>query len=111
MTGTLSPLSKQQLVNCDTVDSGRNGELLNNGLASDKEEYHVHGDSFFTVTLQQRALAKLQVESWIVHESVTGYVNVPTDGEQNFNVEVTQKSVPISFESDEFSLNHSCLVC
>ena len=80
----MSPLSEQQLVNCDTVDSGCNGGLLNNGFR--QEEYPVHGDSF-TVTPQQWALAKLQVGPWIAQESVTGYENVPTDSEQNLNVE------------------------
>ena len=55
-------------------------------LLFQQEENPVHGDSF-AETPKQRKLAKLQVEPWIAQESVTGYVNVPTDSEQKFNVE------------------------
>ena len=36
VTGNMLPLSEQQLVNRDVVDSGCGGELMNNGLAFNK---------------------------------------------------------------------------
>ena len=60
VTGTLSPLSKQQLLNCDTVDSGRNGELLNNGFASDKKST-MCTETVFTVTPQQGHLRNFRL--------------------------------------------------
>ena len=62
----------------------------------------MHGDSF-TVTPQQRALAKLQVESWIAQESATGYVDVPSDSEQVLVPTVAQQLVPIAFETEQSS--------
>ena len=104
------PSSEQQLVDCVTVDFACNDEFTNNGFAFDKKSSLCTE----TVSLLHRNKGHLRnfgLNPWIAHESVAGHVNVPTDGEQNFNVEVIQKSVPISFESDQFSLNHTCLMC
>ena len=34
----------EQLVDCNTVDFGSNGELMNNGFAFRRTERHVHED-------------------------------------------------------------------
>ena len=62
-TGSLQPLSKQQLVICDMVDSGCNGEFMNNAFVSAE---NVMCTNTCTATPQSRALAN----SWVRHRRI-----------------------------------------
>ena len=77
-TGNLLPLSEQQLVNCDTVDSGCTGELMNNDFAS-AEENAVCTETVYSYTATKVTCMVSSPTTGITQGSVTGYKDVFTD--------------------------------
>ena len=77
-------------------------ELMNNGFASDKKgtmcTETVYG---YTATQGTRTSSSCIVE--IAQESATGYVDMPSDGEQVLMPTVAQQLVPTAFETEQSS--------
>ena len=65
-------------MNCDTVDSGCNGELMNNAFAS-AEENAVYTETVYSYTATKGTCMVSSPTTGITQGSVTGYTDVFTD--------------------------------
>merc|ERR1712227_13151 len=75
MGGDLSPLSEQQLVDCDTVDSGCNGGLMDNGFAFAEKNAMCTEDSY-SYTARKGTCKASSCTVGLAQGSVTGYKDV-----------------------------------
>merc|ERR1712209_276803 len=78
MGGDLSPLSEQQLVDCDTVDSGCNGGLMDNGFAFAEKNAMCTEDSY-SYTARKGTCKASSCTVGLSQGSVTGYKDVSID--------------------------------
>merc|ERR1719414_2053973 len=101
-TGDLSPLSEQQLVDCDTVDSGCNGGLMDNGFAFAEKNAMCTEDSY-SYTARKGTCKASSCTVGLAQGSVTGYKDVSTDSEQALMSAVAQQPVSIAIEADQSS--------
>merc|ERR1712136_253066 len=102
MGGDLSPLSEQQLVDCDTVDSGCNGGLMDNGFAFAEKNAMCTEDSY-SYTARKGTCKASSCTVGLAQGSVTGYKDVSTDSEQALMSAVAQQPVSIAIEADQSS--------
>ena len=89
-------------MNCDTVDSGCNGELMNNAFAS-AEENAMCTETVYSYTATKGICMASSPTNGITQESVTGYKDVSTDNEQTPMSTLLQQSVSIDIETDQSS--------
>ena len=96
------PLSEQQLVDCDLVDSTCNGVFVDNGFAFGEENGLCTEASYsYTATEGTCNLSGCQVG--IPLGGVVDYTDVSTDSEQAMMSAVTQQPVSIVIEIDQCS--------
>ena len=98
----LLPSSEQQLINCDTVDSGCNGELMDNASASAKKNAIWTGTGHSYITIKGIGKASSRTAG-ITHGSVADYKVVFTDSAHVLMSTVAQQSVPIAVATDQRS--------
>merc|ERR1712107_586004 len=101
-TGDLSPLSEQQLVDCDTVDSACNGGLMDNGFAFAEKNAMCTEDSY-SYTARKGTCKASSCTVGLSQGSVTGYKDVSTDSEQALMSAVAQQPVSIAIEAVQSS--------
>ena len=77
-------------------------EFTNNGLASDKKNT-VCTESNYSYTATQGTVTTSSCIVEIAQKSATGYVDMPSDGEQVLMPTVAQQLVPIAFETEQSS--------
>merc|ERR1712228_407669 len=106
-SGKLVSISEQQFVDCDTVDSGCNGGLMDNGFK------YAEGNALCTEQSYPYNAKKSQCEKQkctiaIPQGGVTGYKDV-ADSEQALMSALNQQPVSIAIEADKsvFQLYHS----
>jgi C1A family cysteine protease len=97
-TGTLESLSEQQLVDCDKVDQGCNGGLMDNafeyveknGLALESDYKYKGSDG----------TCKASTYSPAPHTKITGYKDVAQSNEAALKTAVAQQPVSVAIEAD-----------
>ena len=105
-TNNLLPSSEQQLVNCYTVDSGCNGELMDNAPASAKKNAIWTGTGHSYIATKGTCMASSHTAE-ITHGSVAEYKVAFTDSAHVLMSTVAQQSVPIAVATDQRSFQ-SC---
>ena len=106
-TNNLLPSIEQQLVDCDTVDSGCNGELMDNASASAKKNAMWTGTGHSYITTKGTCMASSRTAE-ITQGSVAEYKVVFTDSAHVLMSTVAQHSVPITVATDQRSFqSHS----
>jgi len=100
-SGNLVSLSEQQLVDCDTVDQGCNGGLMDQGFNFLKSVAACTEDSYpYTATGGTCKSSSCTVG--IPMGGVTGYIDV-TGGEDGLLVALQQRPVSVAIEADQMS--------
>jgi len=100
-TGKLASLSEEDLVQCDTVDNGCQGGLMDNafkfvethGVAAEQAYPYISGTGI-------RGLCKSSKESAAV-VTVTGFHDVPSGDEDALKTAVAQQPVSVAIEADK----------
>merc|ERR1719230_2386698 len=100
-TGQLTSLSEEDLVECDTVDQGCQGGLMDNafkfvmknGVAAEAAYPYISGTGI-------RGLCKADKEANAV-VTVTGFKDVPSGDEDALKTAVAQQPVSIAIEADK----------
>ena len=88
------------VADCIKVDSACNGELMNNGFASDKKSTMCTESNYsYAATQGTGTTSSCIVE--IAQQSATGYVDMPSDGEQVSMPTVAQQFVPINVDTSQ----------
>ena len=91
-TGNLLTLSKQQLVDCITVDSACHDELMNNGFVfAAKNAICTEANYSYTCLATKGTCKASYCNVEPAHGSVTGYRGVPTVSEQALMSAVAQQ--------------------
>ena len=105
-TGNLSTLSKQQLVDCITVDSACNDDLMSNGFVfAAKNAICTEANHSYNCLATEGTCKALYCNIEIGHGSVARYKDVSTNSEKTLMSAVTQQSASITTETDQFSFS------
>merc|ERR1712087_964678 len=106
-SGKLVSISEQQFVDCDTVDSGCNGGLMDNGFKY-AEGNALCTEQSYPYNAKKSQCAKQNCTIAIPQGGVTGYKDV-ADSEQALMSALNQQPVSIAIEADksDFRLYHS----
>jgi len=96
----LTSLSEQQFVDCDKVDSGCSGGLMDNAFRY-AEQNAICTESSYPYTARGGSCQKSSCAVGIPQGSVTGYKDVDADDEQALMEAVMQQPVSIAIEADK----------
>merc|ERR1712080_5962 len=99
-TGSLPDLAEQQLVDCDKVDSGCSGGLMDNAFRY-AEQNAICTENSYPYTARGGSCQKSSCAVGIPQGSVTGYKDVDADDEQALMEAVMQQPVSIAIEADK----------
>jgi len=99
-TGNLVSLSEQQFVDCDKVDSGCNGGLMDNAFAF-AEKNALCTEASYPYTAKDGTCAASSCTVGIPNGGVSGYKDVTADSEQDMMSALNQQPVSIAIEADK----------
>merc|ERR1712228_1132272 len=99
-TGKLVSLSEQQFVDCDKVDSGCQGGLMDNGFRF-AEENAICTEESYPYKARGGSCASSSCTVGLPKGSVTGFKDVPSDDEQAMMSAIAQQPVSIAIEADK----------
>jgi len=98
-TGDLSPLSEQQLVDCDTVDSACNGGLMDNGFAF-AEKNAMCTEESYSYTGTKGTCSASSCTVGLAQGSVTGFKDVTVNSVEALMTALAQQPVSVAIEAD-----------
>merc|ERR1711920_1054100 len=96
----LTSLSEQQFVDCDTVDQGCNGGLMDNGFKY-AEKNALCTEQSYPYKAKKGSCQKDSCTTAISKGGVTGYKDVPADSEQALMSALNKQPVSIAIEADK----------
>ena len=99
-SGNLVSLSEQQFVDCDKVDSGCSGGLMDNGFNFAKSNALCTEESY-PYKAKGGTCAASSCTVGLAKGAVTGYKDVSADSESAMMSAVTQQPVSIAIEADK----------
>jgi len=99
-TGKLVSLSEQQFVDCDKVDSGCQGGLMDNGFRF-AEQNAICTEESYPYKARGSTCASSSCTVGLPKGSVTGFKDVPSDDEQAMMSAIAQQPVSIAIEADK----------
>jgi len=99
-SGKLVSLSEQQFVDCDKVDAGCNGGLMDNAFGY-AEKNAICTEASYQYTAQKGTCKASSCSVGLSKGSVTGYKDVATDSEQALMSAVAKNPVSIAIEADK----------
>merc|ERR1712217_983523 len=99
-TGKLVSLSEQQFVDCDKVDDGCQGGLMNHGFAY-AEKNAICTEVSYPYHAKKGSCKKSSCTTGIPQGGVTGYKDVTSDSKEALMEAVTQQPVSIAIEADK----------
>merc|ERR1711972_149018 len=99
-TGQLVSLSEQQFVDCDKVDQGCNGGLMDNAFKF-AEDHAVCTEASYRYTGRGGQCKSSSCAVGIPKGSVTGFKDVSADSEQAMMSALNQQPVSIAIEADK----------
>jgi len=99
-TGKLVSLSEQQFVDCDSVDDGCGGGLMDHGFAYAEKNAICTEDSY-PYHAQKGSCKKSSCTTGIPQGGVTGYKDVTADSKEALMEAVAQQPVSIAIEADK----------
>jgi len=99
-TGKLVSVSEQQFVDCDTVDQGCNGGLMDNGFKY-AEKNALCTEQSYPYKAKKGSCQKDSCTTAISKGGVTGYKDVPADSEQALMSALNKQPVSIAIEADK----------
>jgi len=104
-TGKLVSLSEQQFVDCDKVDSGCQGGLMDNGFRF-AEKNAICTEESYPYKARGGSCAASSCTVGLAKGSVTGFKDVPSDDEQAMMSAIAQQPVSIAIEADKSVFQH-----
>merc|ERR1712019_319089 len=99
-SGNLVPLSEQQFVDCDKVDSGCNGGLMDNAFEYAEKNDLCTEDSY-PYKAKSGTCSASSCTVGIAKGGVTGYKDVSSDSEEAMMSALNQQPVSIAIEADK----------
>lgn len=99
-SGKLVSLSEQQFVDCDKIDSGCNGGLMDNGFKFAKENA-LCTEASYPYKAKRGTCAASSCTVGLSEGAVTGYKDVREDNEKAMMSAVSQQPVSIAIEADK----------
>merc|ERR1712137_1341961 len=99
-SGNLVPLSEQQFVDCDKVDSGCSGGLMDNGFTF-AESNAICTEESYPYKAKAGTCAAASCTVGLPKGTVTGYKDVSADSEDAMKSAVSQQPVSIAIEADK----------
>jgi len=107
-SGKLVSISEQQFVDCDKVDSGCNGGLMDNAFKY-AEKNALCTEASYPYKAKKGTCQKDSCTTAISEGGVTGFKDVPADSEQALMSALNKQPVSIAIEADKsaFQLYHS----
>jgi C1A family cysteine protease len=100
-SGNLVSLSEQQFVDCDTVDSGCNGGLMDNGFKYAEANALCTEESYSYTARKSPTCQASSCTVGIPKGGVTGFKDVASNSEQSLMSAVATQPVSIAIEADK----------
>lgn len=98
-TGKLTPLSEQQFVDCDKVDAGCEGGLMDNAFQF-AQENDICTEESYPYKGNEDECSASECTTGIAKGGVVGFKDVPTNDMQAMMSAVSQQPVSIAIEAD-----------
>ncbi|EPS57605.1 cysteine proteinase, partial [Genlisea aurea] len=100
-TGKLISLSEQELVDCDTTDSGCSGGLMDNAFAFIIKNGGIDTESDYPYTAQDGTCNKVKLNTKVV--TISGYVDVTPNSESALQAAVANQPVSVAIDAGGLS--------